>query len=94
MEKGSTIKSFRDLRVWQASKDLVEQAYLTTQEFPKHEMDGLAAQLQRAAVSIPANIAEDTRELTAKNIHVISSSISRGVTDTTRDCQAPQILFS
>jgi len=63
MEKGTTIRSFRDLRVWQAGMDLVEQVYLLTQAFPKHEMYGLASQMQRAAVSIPSNIAEGhTRE--------------------------------
>mgnify|MGYP006375087239 CR=1 FL=1 len=58
MEKNTTIKSFRDLRVWQVSMDLVERVYLVTQKFPKHELYGLAAQMQRAAVSIPSNIAE------------------------------------
>ena len=58
MEKNSVIRSFRDLRVWQVSMDLAEQVYLLTQKFPKHEMYGLAAQMQRAAVSIPSNIAE------------------------------------
>ena len=52
------IKSFRDLRVWQVGMDLVEQVYLLTQSFPKHEIYGLASQMQRAAVSIPSNIAE------------------------------------
>src|SRR5262245_46525287 len=63
MEKNPTIKSFRDLRVWQAGMDLVEQVYLLTRTFPKHEIYGLASQMQRAAVSIPSNIAEGhTRE--------------------------------
>ena len=37
---------------------LVETVYRLTQNFPKHEIYGLASQLRRAAVSIPANIAE------------------------------------
>lgn len=53
-----SIQSFRDLRVWQLGMDLVEQVYRSTNGFPKHEMYGLAAQMQRAAVSIPSNIAE------------------------------------
>jgi four helix bundle protein len=57
------IKSFRDLRVWQVGMKLVEQVYVLTQAFPKHELYGLASQMQRAAVSIPSNIAEGhTRE--------------------------------
>ena len=58
MEKNLEIRSFRDLRVWQLSMDLAERVYLATQKFPKHEIYGLAAQMQRAAVSIPSNIAE------------------------------------
>jgi four helix bundle protein len=63
MEKSTAIRSFRDLRVWQAGMDLVEQVYLLTQTFPKHEIYGLASQMQRSAVSVPSNIAEGhTRE--------------------------------
>jgi len=53
-----TVKSFRDLRVWQAAMELVEKIYKLTQSFPKHEVYGLTNQLRRAAVSIPSNIAE------------------------------------
>ena len=53
-----SIISYRDLRVWQAGIDLVEQVYRVTLEFPRREMFGLASQMQRAAVSIPSNIAE------------------------------------
>jgi four helix bundle protein len=52
------ISSFRDLRVWQQGMDLVEQIYEVSRDFPKHEIYGLASQMRRAAVSIPANIAE------------------------------------
>jgi four helix bundle protein len=38
--------------------DLVESAYRVTMSFPKHEIYGLTSQVRRAAVSIPANIAE------------------------------------
>ena len=53
-----TINSFRDLRVWQISMDLVEAVYGLTRTFPASETYGLAAQIQRAVVSIPSNIAE------------------------------------
>jgi four helix bundle protein len=52
------IESFRDLRVWQAGMDLVEQTYHTTQRFPTSETVGLAVQMRLAAVSVPSNIAE------------------------------------
>ncbi|HEX5416065.1 MAG TPA: four helix bundle protein [Chloroflexota bacterium] len=52
------IHSFRDLRVWQEAMDLVEAIYQVTRDFPRHEIYGLTSQIQRAAVSVPANIAE------------------------------------
>jgi four helix bundle protein len=53
-----TVKSYKDLEVWQKAMDLVVLCYEATRRFPKSETYGLASQLQRAAVSIPANIAE------------------------------------
>lgn len=52
------IKSYKDLDVWKKAMDLVVMCYQVTKDFPKSEVYGLASQLQRAAVSIPANIAE------------------------------------
>ena len=51
-------KSYRDLNVWQKSIDLVPEIYELLKLFPKHETYSLADQIRRAAVSIPANIAE------------------------------------
>ncbi len=50
--------NYRQLRVWQQSISLVEDIYKLAQGFPKHEIYGLASQVQRAAVSVPSNIAE------------------------------------
>ncbi|HEX8847045.1 MAG TPA: four helix bundle protein [Pyrinomonadaceae bacterium] len=67
------INSFRDLRVWQAGMELVEQVYLLTQAFPKQEIYGLTSQIQRAAVSVPSNIAEGhTREHSKEFLHHLS----------------------
>ncbi|HVG20032.1 MAG TPA: four helix bundle protein [Blastocatellia bacterium] len=67
------INSFRDLRVWQSGMDLVEEVYLLTQVFPKQEVYGLASQMQRAAVSIPSNIAEGhTRDHSKEYLHHLS----------------------
>lgn len=52
------IGSFRDLQVWQRAMDLVTECYRLTKRFPADERFGLTSQLQRAAVSVPANIAE------------------------------------
>jgi four helix bundle protein len=51
-------KSYRDLDVWREAMDFVVECYRMTGTFPKSEAYGLTSQLQRAAVSIPANIAE------------------------------------
>jgi four helix bundle protein len=51
-------QNFRDLKVWQLGMRLAEEVYCLSQQFPKHEAYGLGSQIQRAAVSIPANIAE------------------------------------
>ena len=52
------LQSYRDLIAWQRAIDLAEAAYRKSEDFPKHEIYGLTAQLRRAAVSIPSNIAE------------------------------------
>ena len=57
MGEGS-IESYRDLRVWQHAMDIAESCYRLSGAFPRREMFGLVAQLRRAAVSVPANIAE------------------------------------
>lgn len=46
------------LEVWQEAMHLVQEIYQLTQKFPKYELYGLASQMQKAAVSIPSNIAE------------------------------------
>jgi len=48
----------KDLDVWKAAMDLAESIYRATGDFPAHEQFGLTSQLRRAAVSVPANIAE------------------------------------
>ena len=52
------ILSFKDLEVWRESHDLVLKIYVLTRQLPAEERFGLTSQMRRAAVSIPANIAE------------------------------------
>lgn len=52
------INSYRDLAAWQQAMDLVVAVYETTRTWPKEEIYGLTSQARRAAVSVPANIAE------------------------------------
>lgn len=52
------MQTYRDLLVWQRGIQLVRAIYKLTERFPKSEMFGIVSQMRRAAVSIPANIAE------------------------------------
>lgn len=52
------ITTFKELRVYKDSLKFVRNCYELTSSFPKEEVYGLSSQLRRAAVSIPANIAE------------------------------------
>ena len=54
----SRVQRFQDLEVWQRAHQLVLGVYRVTRQFPTEERYGLTPQLQRAAVSVPANIAE------------------------------------
>jgi four helix bundle protein len=49
---------YSELLVWQKAMNLVEAVYRATRGFPSNERFGLVSQLQRAAVSVPSNIAE------------------------------------
>ncbi len=52
------MRDFRRLTVWRKAHRLVLELYTHTNNFPRSEMYGLTAQIRRAAVSVPANIAE------------------------------------
>ena len=54
----TSVRSYRDLRVWQHAMDIAEDIYRLTRGFPKEEMFSMVSQLRRSAASIAANIAE------------------------------------
>ncbi len=58
MTEGKRVRTYQDLTAWQKAFDLCADVYRTTKRFPRSEIYGLAAQMQRAAVSVPSNIAE------------------------------------
>ena len=71
------VTNYRDLLVWQRSMDLVERIYRITKKLPDGERWGLTSQMCRAAVSVPANIAEGYgRQATGEYRHFLS--IGRG----------------
>ena len=61
------VRSHRDLIVWQKAMDLATQIYRLTANFPTSESYRLTAQITRAAVSVPANIAEGNARATARD---------------------------
>ena len=68
------MKSHKELTVWQKSMDLVEDIYRITEVFPKVQQYSLSQQLQKAAVSIPSNIAEgSSRSSTKEFLHFLSN---------------------
>jgi len=61
MPRSRPARTFQELLVWQKAHQFVLAVYALTPAFPKQETYGLSQQLRRAAVSIPANIAEGFR---------------------------------
>jgi four helix bundle protein len=78
------IESYRDLTVWQKAMDLAEEAYRLSRLMPKAEEYRLTSQLLRAAVSVPANIAEGhsrgTRKDYANFINIARGSLAESET--------------
>jgi four helix bundle protein len=69
------VSDYRDLLVWQKGIALVKAVYVVSQLFPADERFGLTAQIRRAAVSVPSNIAEgQARHTTREFIHFLSNA--------------------
>ena len=72
-------KTFQDLLVWSKAHNLVLAIYKLTAAFPKQETYGLALQMRRAAVSVPANVAEGFRRRSpaekARFLNIAESSL-------------------
>lgn len=72
-------RSFRDLVVWQKAHEFVLAVYRFSESFPDREKFGLAHQMRRAAVSIPANIAEGfgkrSQAEKARFLHIAEGSL-------------------
>jgi len=73
----SSLKSYKELLVWQKSMMLVSKIYELTRKLPEDERFGLISQMRRSSVSIPSNIAEGWGRLSRKN-YIQFLRISRG----------------
>jgi four helix bundle protein len=69
------MRPHKKLKVWQLAIELVTEIYKLTEPFPRKEEFGLVAQMRRAAVSIPSNIAEGLTRKTGKDkLHFLNIS--------------------
>lgn len=59
--------NFKELKVWQNSRELVKKVYVATVEFPNNEQYGLTSQIRRSSISIVSNIAEGSGRGTDKD---------------------------
>ena len=67
-----SIRSYKDLIVWQKAMDVVILTYKLTEKFPGREVYALVSQMRRSAVSIPSNIAEGRGRGTRKDfVHFV-----------------------
>ena len=71
----TSIKSYKDLEVWQAAMALAQECYIATRSLPQTEQYGLTAQMRRAAVSVAANIAEGHQKTRAGYIHHVQIAL-------------------
>jgi four helix bundle protein len=75
-----TIRTFRDLIVWQRGKEIAKEIYLATKAMPRSEEFGLSNQMRRASISIPSNIAEGyarrTRPEYLRSLRIAAGSLA------------------
>src|SRR6476620_2970326 len=69
------------LDVWKRAIDFVVAVYKTTESFPRAERFGLLSRIRRAAVSIPANIAEGAARHTSKEFKYVVSNAQGSVSE-------------
>jgi four helix bundle protein len=70
------VSTHKDLDVWEQGIKLAKDVYLMTSRYPKEEIYGVVAQMRRAAVSIPSNIAEGAaRQGTKEFLHFLYTAL-------------------
>ena len=70
---------YKKLEVWKKSMQLVKEIYILAKSFPKEEVYGITSQIKRAAISVPANIAEgigrNYKKDTIQFLHIYRGSL-------------------
>lgn len=74
-EVTNLVRDYGDLKVWQRGRVLVKEIYKLSKYFPSEERYGLSAQMRRAVVSIPSNIAEGHSRGTKEYSHFVSIAL-------------------
>lgn len=73
-------RDYKKIRAWQLADELAIMVYKATNEFPKSEIFGLTSQMRRAAISVPANIAEGSARKHTKEylqfLHIAMGSLA------------------
>ena len=73
------MKTYKELDIWEKGRKLATYCYELTKNFPNDEVFGLTAQMRRAAVSVPSNIAEgcgrNTSKSTAQFLYIARGSL-------------------
>lgn len=88
------LKSYKELTVWQKAFELSKLVYRVTANFPKSEVYGLTAQMRRAVVSIPSNIAEGyTRAHRQEYIQFVRTAFASGAELETQLLLAKELGF-
>ena len=75
------IKSFRDLDVWEKAHRLAQEVFRLTDTFPKKYLFDLTAQLRRAALSVPTNLAEGCATSYSKELVQFLNIAKRSVSE-------------
>jgi four helix bundle protein len=65
--KITTMHNFKELKIWQMSREFVSDIYKVTRQLPPEEMFVLVSQMRRAAISIPSNISEGAGRMSDKD---------------------------
>ena len=82
MSEEKSLKTHKDLEVWNKAVDLVTEIYLATNSFPKREIYGITSQLRRSSVSIPSNIAEGAARASKKEFSQFLSIALGSISET------------
>lgn len=89
------MQTYKDLIVWQKGIELVKLVYKLTETFPKTEIFGLTSQIRRAAVSIPANLAEGyARKHRAEYVQFVRIAYASGAELETHLVIAKELKFA